>query len=82
VGDEKTHHLRLGRRFAAFACEKELKYPSSSALAFCEMPLVEDTHPLLLTLEERDVRDEQGVMARCWEANGWDCGCSVGVRMK
>jgi len=28
------------------------------------MPLVDDTHPLLLTLEERDVRDEQGVMAR------------------
>jgi len=28
------------------------------------MPLVEDTQPLLLTLEESDVRDEQGVMAR------------------
>ena len=22
---KKTNHLRLGRRFAAFACEKELK---------------------------------------------------------
>jgi len=45
------------------------------------MPLVEETHPLLLTLEERDVRDEQGVIAR-WDAMDWDRGCSVGVRMK